>query len=269
MLSQTEGERNNQHIVDSTHILALRSYVAGFLEGNTSATRPWYRISTGDPALDSVQQNKEWLEIFAKRTFRALSSGNFYHAAGEFYYDYGTFNTGAHYIDERDGDLFFHTLTPGSYYVLNDSFGQAIVLVREYSLSAKALVDRFAKKNENGKYDWSNISSRVKKMYDDCNYAQMVDIVHVIYQNEDYDPSEEPALLNKQWLSVYYELGGTNGQYYQDGMEFGTSSFDPKDKDKYLSITASKRKPFIVGKSNTSGNFEYGEKGPTTDALGR
>ena len=41
LLSQTRGKRNNHHIVDITHILALRSFVAGFLEGNTSASRPW------------------------------------------------------------------------------------------------------------------------------------------------------------------------------------------------------------------------------------
>ena len=42
ILSQTPGQRKNQHIVDPTHILALRSFVAGFLEGNTAASRPWF-----------------------------------------------------------------------------------------------------------------------------------------------------------------------------------------------------------------------------------
>ena len=93
MLSQTEGERNNQHIVDSTHVLALRSYVAGFLEGNTSATRPWFRVQTGDPDLNANSENHAWLDRLTRQCLKAFTSSNFYHAAGVFYYDYGTFNT--------------------------------------------------------------------------------------------------------------------------------------------------------------------------------
>src|SRR5690554_6658854 len=51
LLSQEPGQRNNQHIVDGEHILALRSYVAGFLEGNTSSTRIWGKAQTADDDL--------------------------------------------------------------------------------------------------------------------------------------------------------------------------------------------------------------------------
>ena len=267
MLSQTEGERNNQHIVDSTHILALRSYVAGFLEGNTSATRPWYRIGIGEPTIDMSQDNHEWLDTFTRRTLKALSSSNFYHAAGEFYYDYGTFNTGCHYVDEISGSLFFHTLTPGSYFLMNNHLGEAVVLVREMSLSVKALVDSYGEK-KNGNYDWSNFSSRVKKMYLDGNYAQMVDLVQIVKENPDFDPEMEQVAMNRRWLSITYELGGSNGQYYQDGQEFGSANPNVDEKNLYLRISAYKRKPFIAGRSSSSSNFEYGEKGPTSDALG-
>jgi uncharacterized protein YfkK (UPF0435 family) len=268
MLSQTEGERNNMHVVDVTHILALRSYVAGFLEGNTSATRPWYRIGIGEPTIDMSQENHEWLDTFTRRTLKALSSSNFYHAAGEFYYDFGTFNTGCHYVEEVQKGLFFHTLTPGSYYLLNNGYGDAVVMVRELSLTVKALVDTYAVKKPNGSWDWSNFSSRVKKMYDDGNYTQMIDIVHIVKENNEFNPEEPVAGMNKAWLEVTYELGGTGGQYYADGMEFGAANPDPHEKDTYLKIAARKRKPFIAGKSSTSGNYEYGEKGPTLDALG-
>jgi hypothetical protein len=268
MLSQTEGERTNQHIVDSTHILALRSYVAGFLEGNTSASRPWYRIFSKSEDLNENPLNKAWLQKYTNRTLSYLTSSNFYHAAGGFYYDFGCFNTGGHYIDEIKGGLYFHNLVPGSYYVINNSLGEAIVLVREFALTVRALVDRYKRNDANGKADWSNISSRVKKMYEDGNYTQKIDIVHIVEQNEDYDPMQPQVLLNKKWLSCVYELGGSNGQYYQDGQEFGTSTVDVREKETYLLKSASKRKPFIIGKSESNSNFEYGEKGPTSDALG-
>lgn len=267
MLSQTEGERTNQHIVDSTHILALRSFVAGFLEGNTSASRPWFRSSAQDPESAKVPMNKRWLELFTKRCLNALSSSNFYHSAGAFYYDYGVFNTGAYYIDEIEGRLHFHNLIPGSYYIINNYLGEAVVMVREMSMTVKALVDTYGKK-ENGNMVWDNFSDRVKTMYDNSNYTQMIDIIEVIKENDHFDAEKPQVLLNKKWISLTYELGGSGGQYYQDGQEFSASTVDPGDKEVFLKQQASKRKPFIVGKSDSNANFEYGEKGPTSDALG-
>jgi len=270
LLSQTEGERNNHHIVDPSHILALRSYVAGFLEGNTSANRPWYRIGSGNPEINLVPENHAWLDKFTRRTLVTLSSSNFYHAAGQFYYDFGVFNTGAFYIDEIKGGLFFHNLTPGAYYAINNGYGEAVVLVREFSMTVKALVDTYGKKKD-GKHDWSNFSSNVRKMYEDGNYTSNVDVVHVIKENEYFDPVKPQALLNRRWISLTYEIGGQRGPNYQETAEFGAGGIDPLDKEegqRYLSVKASKRKPFIIGKSDTSGNFEYGEKGPTLDALG-
>jgi len=265
LLAQDPGQRNNQHIVDSTHILALRSYVAGFLEGNTSASRPWYRIAHADPDINRATANREWLDKFTRRTLVTLTNSNFYHSAGQFYYDFGTFNTGAHYIDELPNGLHFHNLTPGSYYCLNNNLGVADILVREFSLTVKALVDTYAKK-KNGKWDWSNFSARVRKLYEDGNYAQKIDVVHVVKPNEKYDIDQPSALLNKKWISLSYEVGSTNN--YTAGAELGLSTPNPKEANVFLKISASKRKPFIVGKSESSENFEYGEKGPTLDSLG-
>lgn len=266
MLGQTEGERNNHHIVDGTHILALRSYVAGFLEGNTSATRPWFRHGVEDEALMKYPVHKEWLEFLSRRTFKLLASSNFYHEAGDFYYDIGTFNTGAHYIDEIQGRLHFHTLIPGSYFVINNALGEAVVLVREFSLTVKALVDRYGKK-KNGDWDWSNFSSQVKKLYEDGNYTTKIDVVHIVEENEHYDVNKPEVLLNKRWVSKTYELGGNYGTYL-DPSTFAETGPREQDGDKYLKIAASRRKPFIVGTNARAGNFEYGQKGPTLDALG-
>lgn len=269
MLSQTEGERNNQHIVDNTHVLALRSYVAGFLEGNTSATRPWFRLGVSDQDVNAQTDNRKWLDKYTRRCLQLLSTSNFYDAAGTFYYDFGAFGTGSHYIDERDGDIFFHTLTPGSYYVINNGYGEAVVMVREFQLTVKALVDTYGKKDKNGIANWENFSSVVKKMYNDSNYTQLVDVVHVIKDNPDFDPKKPQVMLNRKWIQITYEVGGTaGGQFYQDGQEFGVGAPDPAEKNKYLKVSASRRKPFIVGRSQMSMNFEYGEKWPALDALG-
>ena len=265
ILSQTEGQRKNQHIVDGTHLLALRSFVAGFLEGNTSATRPWVRAGTRDAELSDNDEAKAWLQHFTSRVLNYFSYSNYYDAAGIFYYDYGTVNTGAHYYEILDNGFFVHTLVPGSYFVLNNSYGEAIILVREFSLNVKAVVDTYGRVDSNGKSDWSNISSNVKKMYEDGNYSQLVDIVHIIQPNDNFDPNNPDDPNNRQWLELTYELGGGSGHFFSAGQEFGEAQTF-KFNDKFLKRFTQKRKPFVVGKSTKQ--FEYGEKGPTSDALG-
>jgi hypothetical protein len=270
LLSETEGERNNQHIVDGTHLLALRSFIAGFMEGNTSSTRPWYRCGTADQERNMFPANHEWLDLFTRRTLSVLSTSNFYHASGFFYRDYGVVDTASYLIDEVEEPtrrLHFHVLVPGSYYVLNNALGEAIVLVLERSMTVKALVDTFGKKKADGSFDWSNISKRVREMYDKGNYTQMIDVVTVCKKNDDYNPEGPIAALNTPWIKYTYELGGTRGQYYQDGRDYGFSAVDPIDKDVYLEIVGRRRKPFVVGRAGAS-NFEYGEDGPTRNALG-
>lgn len=267
LLSQMPGTRTNQHIVDNTHVLALRSYVAGFLEGNTSASRPWYRIGTPDPDINNQEENHLWLDRYTRRTLQVLSTSNFYHAAGQFYYDFGVFNTGAHYIEQTPNGLFFFTLDPGSYFVLNNGYGEAVVLVREFSLTAKALVDTYGKKDKHGKIDWSNISSNVRKMYEEGNYSIQIEVVHVVKENAKFDPSLAQVGMNRKWISVTYERGISKGEYLQD-QGFGAGGPDPLVENVFLNVQATRRKPFLVGRSDSTSNFEYGEKGPTLDALG-
>lgn len=264
LLSQNPGERKNQHIVDPTHILARRSYVAGFMEGNTSSTRPWTRIGTRDMDRNDSFEAKAWLQHFTTRVLYHLSASNFYDAVGAFYYDYCDLGTGGQYIEQTEDSFFIHTLMPGSYYVINDAYGEAAILVREYCLNVKALVDKFGKLDKNGRPDWSNISREVRKMYEDGNYGTMIDIVHVVQKNPDYDWRKPDDIENREWLELEYEAGANKAGMNES--DFTENSFIPEGKDVYLRRFTGRRKPFIVGKSTPT--FEYGEQSPTQDALG-
>lgn len=270
MLNQPEGERNNQHIVDGTHLLAHRSFVAGFLEGNTSATRPWFRVVHPDPDLNGLTRAREWLDLLTRRCLSILSTSNFYNAAGQFYYDYGALNTGAHIIQELPNfRLYYHTLTPGSYFVINNSLNEPVVLVRKFSLNVKALVSDYGIKDANGDYKWDNFSPRVKKLYEDSNYVIKIECCQVIMENPNFKMLEPIGGKNRPWVSLTYEMGsGGNGTNYVDGMEYFNLPDESKENTIFLRESYSVRKPFIVGKSQSSDNFEYGETGPTTMALG-
>lgn len=266
MVSAEDGVRRNRHIVDTTHISALWSFVAGHAEGNTSSTRPWYRLESDDEAMNQDTQSRDWLKAFTRRSLKQLSRSNFYDATGLIYLDYGVFNTAGIVIDETDRGLFFHVLDPGSYYAINNSYGEAVILVREFTLTVKALVDEYGKK-VNGKWDWSNFSTGVKDAYNNGNYTHKVDVVQVIKENDDFDPQEPQVMLNKRWISLTYEIGTSNGSFDTSPWSDTSQPSDKSDKQ-YLRVAASRRKPFIVARGKSSNNFEYGETGPTLDAIG-
>lgn len=265
---QEPGERVNRHIVDTSHLIARRSYVAGFLEGNTSASRPWYMIRSQDDEANKVPENNLWLQTFTTQTLKCLARSNFYLAAAQIYDDYALVNTAVHYIDEIGSNLFFHTLEPGTYKLINNGRGEAVVFIREFQLSVKAIVETYGK-YKNQKYDWSNFSEFVKEAYEQGNYSIMVDVVHIVCQNKDFDPEQPQVMYNRPWISVTYEAGSRGGQYYAQALDFGANlnAQGAADREKFLNIAASKRKPFIVARA-TGGNFEYGVSGPTLDSLG-
>lgn len=264
---EEDGRRNNSHIVDMTHVLALRSFKSGFLEGNTSATRPWSRAETGDRKLDLIPANHEWLDIFTSRIHLALNRSNFYNEAPIGYADFGVFNTVCYYIRELEGRLHFTVMEPGSYKILNDHLGEANILVLERQMSIKTVVDEYGT-TKNGKPDWSNFSPMIKDAYEQSNYNFKVDVVTIVMPNKYFRPHDVIGGANRQWVSYTYEVGTSRGTSYASFKQDAGNFYDIGGPEKFLNIKHSKRKPFFIPRANSGNNYEYGEEGPTLWAIG-
>ena len=182
-------------IFDGTHLLAHRSFVAGFLEGNTSASRPWIRYAHPDKERNRFLPNREWLEKATTRALSILSTSNFYDQAQNFYHDFGAVETGAHIFRKVGNNLHVYTLMPASYFVMNNALGEAEVLIREYSLTAPMLVKHFGKKKD-GKPDWSMFSKRVKELYDANDYKTKIEVIEFIARNKDFNFNKTIGVLS-------------------------------------------------------------------------
>ena len=249
------------HIFDGTHVLSHRSFVAGFLEGNTSASRPWMRWVHRDADRNRHPKVRGFLDKLTMSSLANLNVSNFYHEAAQFYYDFGAVNTGCHIIKRRGNVMHFFTLLPGSYYVINNAFSEPEILVREFSLDAIALVKRYGKK-KNGNWDWSIFSQRVKELYDVSDTKSKIECVEIYLRNKDFKVENPVGGSNRQWSSITYETGITTSTGFQSQV------YDPPGKSttefKYLELSNYRRRPFILGKAQ--GEL-YGERGPTTDAI--
>lgn len=261
LLDQEDGRRNSRHVVDPTHRIAQRSYVAGFLEGNTSASRPWVRHIHPDPDVNRFPENRAYLEKLTRKVLNVFAQSNFYDSEGAVYYEYSTFNTACQFIDRIGRRLFYHNLDPGSYFVINNAFGEPVVLVREFELTVKAIMDRY------GKLPNSYISKAVRKMYDQGDYTTKIQLCTIVQENERYDANLPAVKLNRPWIALTFEGGISRSNTYYSGMS-GVETSEESEREEYINVDAYSLKPFVVAKSQSSNNYEYGETGPTEMAFG-
>lgn len=240
-----DKRRDNHHIVDPSHLLSRRAFVSGFMEGNTSSTRQWGLLETGDDDLNQFNKVKEFTQKVTRKVFNVFSSSNVYRTLPNVYESVSSVDTATLYIDELPTGLHFTQLEEGTYFVENDFKGDAVVLMREFTLSVRQVVT---------KYGLDNVSKNTKKLYSDGKYLESVKIVEWCGPNEFFDVEIAPVGRNRRWVCLTYEPDSVGGK---------------DDKDfVFLRQQFRRRKPFIVPKNASSNNFAYGQTGCMRDAIG-
>ncbi len=261
------GQRNNHHIVDPTHIIAQRSYTAGFLEGNTSASRPWMRWTHPDPVMMRTDIGRKWIDLFNDRCTYNSQRSNLYLALGEVYYEHGTVNTGVIFRETKNGRMFFTVLPAGSYRLIMGSDGRPSTLIFQRTMNVKMMVEEYGTYTDSGKPDWSKFSDRAKTAYENCAYSEEFTVVTVIEPNKKFDYRAAELGYNRKYVAFTFESSRDKRTGYDPTMGNYNHLKKPDGTDKFLRIGYFKSKPFIGFKS-TGGTTPYGETGPTTESLG-
>jgi len=198
------GERRNQKIIDATATLAARTLRSGMMGGITSPARPWFRLSTPDPALAESSAAKIWLDIVTTRMTTVFLRSNLYNALPIVYGDMGTFGTAAMAIEEDfENVIRCYPFPIGSYCIATDDRQKVDVFFREFRYTVRQLVQKFGM-GPDGKIDWSKFSVTVKNHYDNKQMDIWITVCHVIQPNLDYN---QKSLTSKKYESVYYEKG--------------------------------------------------------------
>lgn len=251
-----KGDKKNQNIIDSTATLAARTLRSGMMGGVTSPARPWFRLTTQDPDLAEVGAVKEWLHLVSQRMTTVFLRSNLYKALPVVYGDIGVFSTAAMMVEEDfDHVIRCYAFPIGSYMLANNDKLKVDVFFREFRLTVRQIVQRFATyKEKSGSPDWSNISSHVKGLYDRSNLEAWVDICHVIQPNREYSPSK---FASKQYESCYYEKGTQQSGNYM-----------AHEGDKYLRISGYDYFPVLAPRWEVTGEDVYGTECPGMIALG-
>ena len=252
------GHKKNQKIINSTSAQAIRTLRSGMMGGITSPARPWFKLTTSDPALARIDAVKDWLHIVDKEMGAVFLRSNLYNALPIVYGDIGVFGTAAMLVEEDfDRVIRCYAFPIGSYSVANDGKGRVRVFFREFRMTARQVVDKFGKA-EDGTIDRDNLSTHVQSLYDDKTLDAWVNVCHVITANSDYDPTALSS-NKKLFRSVYYEKGSDTN---------GASSYVTADDSKFLSDKGYDYFPVLVPRWEVTGEDVYGTNCPGMMSLG-
>lgn len=254
-----KGDRRNRNIIDSSPTMSARTLRSGMMSGVTSPARPWFRLTTPDPAMAELGPVKDWLHHASLRMSDAFLRSNLYNTLPTIYGDLGVFATAAMLVEE-DFENVIHTqaLPIGSYMISKDVKGKVNVFMRDFQMTVRQIVDTFAERKANGEIIFDNISTHVKSLWDQGTREAWIEVRHVIHPNDEYRPKNGMA-KHKKYLSCYYEAGANSN---------GVSYLQSGDSDKYLRESGYDYFPVLCPRWETTGEDVYGTDCPGMIALG-
>lgn len=257
------GERKNLKIYDTTATMSARTLRSGMMSGVTSPARPWFKLDVPDPRLAEVGSVKLWLDTVTNRMRINFLRSNLYNVLPQIYGDLGTFGTGCMYVEEdMDAVTRFYSFPIGSYMIGNDHKGQVRVFIRDFRMTVRQIVDKFAQKDESGRIvDMGNISTHVQHLWMTNQTEAWIDVLHVIMPNENYDSSRIHSRY-KKYLSIYLEQGST-----QKGGGY-TQSDSNNLEGKFLREMGYDYFPVLCPRWEITGEDVYGTDCPGMTSLG-
>lgn len=253
------GNRRNQSIIDSTASLAIRTLQSGMMSGITSPARPWFQLTTPDPEMMKYEPVKDWLYDVSQRMAYVFLKSNLYNSLPTVYGDMGGFATAAMNVEEDfEHVIRTYPFAVGSYYLANDARLKVRLFMRDFRLTIRQIVEKFARDPMTNQVDWSNVSKMVKTQWDAGNTEAWWEVSHVVLPNENWDPNKMGSQF-KRYRSVYWERGSTinsdsNNMVIGDGKVLSDKGYD------YF--------PILCPRWEITGEDVYGTNCPAMLALG-
>ena len=255
-----KGDKRNQKIIDGTATLSARSLRSGMMGGITSPARPWFRLTTPDPKVSEFGPIKQWLHEVSSRMRTVFLRSNIYNVLPIIYGDMGVFATGCMFMEEDlDSVVRFYSFPIGSYMLANDERLQVRIFFREFRMTVRQLIKKYASFDKNGIPIWDNFSVTVRNQYENNHMETWIDVCHAIIPNENADPNRlDPRF--KKFKSVYYEKGFMAGQ--------SQTYIGDEDRDRVLRESGYDYFPVLAARWEVTGEDAYGTQCPGMEALG-
>jgi hypothetical protein len=237
---RNKGHRRHNSIYDNTGTRALRTLGAGMMAGATSPARPWFRLGTADPELNSYGPVKLWLADVTQRMQLVFQKSNTYRTLHGIYEELGAFGTaGSIILPDSQNAIHHYPVTIGEYAIATDYQGRVNTLYREFQKTVGEVVREFG---------YNKCSTSVKNLYDRGTLDSWITLVHAIEPRDDRDRDyKKKDNMNMPFKSCYFETGS--------------------DGDQVLRESGFKEFPAVVPRWGVAGGDIYGNS-PGMESLG-
>ena len=202
-----KGWRRHNAIYDNTGTRALRVLGAGMMAGATSPARPWFRLGTADPELNSYQPVKVWLADVTTRMQMVFARSNTYRTLHQMYEELGAFGTASSIVlPDYQNVIHHYPVTVGEFAIAQDYQGKVCTIYREFEKTVGEIVKE---------YGYKNCSTTVRNMYDRGSLDGWIRLIQAIEPRADRDIRKKDA-LNMAWGSYTFEVGGNPQQFLRE-----------------------------------------------------
>lgn len=202
--NQSNANRRNTRLLDSTSTRAIRTLASGMMNGVTSPSRAWFGLKLEGLDTDNLSQEaKLWLEDTVRRMQIVFAQSNFYTSIALLYLEWCCFGTASMSIEEDFDDIircFNHPL--GEFYISQDASQRVNRHARRLMLKIEQVV---------GEFGIENVSTNTRIQYEKggAGLLKSIEIAHIVEPNV----SDALSRHNTPFREVYWEVGQVAGKY--------------------------------------------------------
>ena len=193
---ETQGQRVDADLFDSTGRRSNQILAAGFHGNLTNPSARWFRLRIQEQEINALRDVKSWLADTEDRMFDVLNGSNFTQQIHQAYLDLGSVGTSTLFESEDPQDLVRFLSIPIEEIVIDENAsGRVDTIYRLYHVSVRQAFERWGMKS----------GSKIIELFDNQKFSERVTILHTVQKREFFDPGSALA-TNLPIASVHIEL---------------------------------------------------------------
>ena len=219
---QSVSEREDSKILNSDPRIAVHRYAAGMQSGITNKAQAWCSIVPKGVEEDDAREPElnEWCSIATREVLSALERANFYRTSQNVYPHGALLGTACVLILRGDGpgDLHFHLIDEGDYWLAEDKYGDIDTLLRRVPMTVGQAQEFFYA---------GNLPDAWRRKIEDGKLEERVECWNYICRN---DGSAKFADIppERAWASIYFAAGeGAKSGNNNGILEISSFSYKP------------------------------------------
>ena len=195
------AQRDDEKILNSAPRLCVQRYAAGMQSGITNKAQPWLSIVPKFISEDDARDPRlnEWCSEATEEILSSLDRANFYRTTQMVYPHAALFGTSCILVlrGEEPGDIHFHLIDEGDYWIAEDRYRNATTLMRRVSMTLGQASEEFLN---------SNLPETWRTKIRDGKLEERVEIWNLICPNDGHERFKDVD-KTRPYVSIYWLEG--------------------------------------------------------------